>query len=196
MSTSVTSSLATYRAGQTETGKAYIAGAVTLPVVTAVAASGAVTWSDNGAGGVFTGTNPATYRPANRTRLVTISATDAVNTHSVSIQVYASIPLNPTKGYSIDTDNDTKRDDAKDKTPVFFERGPLFRSRPVAWANRSLYQMTLLDTFFQFHRKVIELYYVDLETGEILLTRFDSGLRIIVNGAGKFDMSATIRGRL
>jgi hypothetical protein len=203
----VTRTKATHRAGATvpvgaPSPKPYVTGETPLPQFTGTGSGANINWSDGGVGGTF---NPATtangqattYTPTNEERVVTILGTDSgtpANTGTNTITIQATIPLNPAMGYETDSDQDTKSLEAKDKTPAIATYGPIFDSTPLQWMGRVKVQWQMLRNFWNYHRRVKLVWFVDQETGEMYRVRFDSALRQKKNGANHFDMSATIKG--
>jgi hypothetical protein len=198
----ITASKLVHRAGSLSNGAHFVNGE-TLPHYSAAGSTGVVTWSDGGKGGSFV---PATgiatdYTPLNRTQSIVITATDsgAGGVGTKSLSVVGTFPLQPDKGYELDTDDDTQESLARDKSRTTRQDGPVTESRQLELLARIVDERIELKSFWLCHRKVIHFYYYDVATGELVAeVWFDSGLkqRVAVDAPNSFDMSVVIKGNL
>jgi hypothetical protein len=198
--TSVTATKTIHRAGATA-GDSRVTGE-TLPTYTANAPSGAVNWSDNGAGGSFSPAsgNSTTYTPPNQSRnsengnSITITATDSANFVNASLDVYSSFPLSFDYGYDADLVEKSKISYSEDDTPVVREQGTVKRQWSVGCLGRSRADTVLAEAHFSFHRIARKFYLVDDELNVIKLVRYDtSKLGVKVVTANSNDITALFR---
>lgn len=182
---------ATYRAGS-----AYVPADELYPVVAFANATGAVTLSDNGAGGTFEllGGNTWAYKPANRTRVVTLSATDDTATITRQLTVYGTFPLQPNLGYDTLLDQETKIGRARGGTRYYREDYAMETALTLVCERRDDTERRLLWDFWFAHRKVFTFYYYDVETGMLNLVRFESALTQRLVGACAWTLSCGVRG--
>lgn len=189
----------TYRAGSefSDLDDSHIAPEGNPPVLTASSYSGALTPSDNGAGGQFTlvpsFTDKWEYVPANRSRIVTLTVTDSIGPVDITLDVKATWPINPHQGYEFDTPSNSKVIVAKDETPRF-RRMP---KRSAVWTdfflNRTIRDVSVAKDFEKFHDIDIEFYYIDPELVQTILVRLDSSVRVKIDGANNFEMSCIFK---
>ena len=200
----ITSSKDVHRAGSPNVGPHYINGESPVPHYSAAGQTGAVTWSDGGAGGTF---NPAVgtetdYTPANKTRSIIITATDSgaggVGTKALSVK--ATFPLEPNRGFDIDTDDDTKESFARDKSRTTRQDGPVLERRALELLGRLIAtERAELRTFWLWHRKTIPFYFKDNATGELVANcTHDSGLKqqVSPDDPNACNMSVVVKGYL
>ena len=195
----ITASKTVHRAGSPNVGAHFVNGE-TVPHYSSAGQTGAVTWSDGGAGGTF---NPAIgpetdYTPLNRTQAIVITATDsgAGGQGTKNLAVNATFPLQPNKAYGLDTDNDTKESKARDGSRTTREDGPAYESRQLEFLGRYKTERTELRAFWLFHKKTITFYYSDAVTNELIANCWhDSGLRqrAAPDAPDSFDMSVVVK---
>jgi len=194
MPSSITATKSVHRAGA-PAGDSRIVGETPLPRFTANGVVGALTWSDNGAGGVFTpvGGGAVDYTPANELRSVVITADDDGAPVSVTLEVVGSFPMRWAFGYDADIDDNTKVSYAEDDTPYFDEKGEPKEAYSIKVLGCTRADMYLLRDFWKYHRKSREFYLVDPEINQTILVRFDSKLGRTVVSANSFDIAALMR---
>lgn len=195
MPTSITATKAVHRSGA-PAGDSRIVGESPYPNYTANGVVGALTWSDNGAGGYFaiTGANEVNYVPPNETRSVVITADDDGAPVSVTLEVVGSFPMRWAFGYDADVTDNTKVSYAEDDTPYFLEKGVPKESFSIKVLGCARADSALVVAFFKYHRLSREFYLVDPEINQILLVRFDSNkLGRTVVTANSFDLAALMR---
>jgi hypothetical protein len=198
MSSSITeiNGTATYRAGSNapEDALSRVRGAEPALQFTAVSPASAITWTDGGAGGLFTpsGANNAIaiYIPANRTQQAIVSATDSANTVSYTITIIATLPLHPQVGYETELDVETKIKKARDGTKYFREDGAMEMGWVMAWDNRERDDRNEMMEFWMYHRKVKEFYLVDLAGDSVNKVFFNSSIKSIPSHENRWAMSA------
>ena len=198
----VASTKAAYRAGSPlYPAVHHVAPENDPPVLSATGATGVVSWSDGGAGGTFT---PATgaagivYKPANHTKGVTLTATDsgAGGSGQTNIVITGTFPIQPHLGYDIDLDDDTVVKKMRDGTGYYQIDAPPFEGRPLQFIDREWTEYDVLRAFWDFHRKTISFYYIDVEAIRTYLVKFISGLKARPNESKGWDMSCTIDGKI
>lgn len=192
--------MTTYRAGSNAPGTALhrIRGALPKPLYTCNNPTGAVTWSDGGAGGTFapSGVNNqnAIYTPKNKTQAVVISATDPANTKTIALTVFATVPVQPQFGFDVESDIETAIKFAKDRTRYFREDGDLEIGWVLAWDARPRDEFEELRQFWRDHRKINQLYMVDAESNILNKVWFTSSMKWVPAGANRFNLVASFRG--
>jgi hypothetical protein len=131
----------------------------------------------------------------NRTRIGWVWANDtADNAQSVaSLSIYATFPLQPHFGYDVDIDNKTLVSVAEDGTAVFRKKGGTKRSWTLQMPNRPATEYIALRDFWAFHEKTTEFYFYDLPLNELVLVRFDSGLKVQPQNMNLINMSCVLR---
>ncbi len=195
-----------YRAGSNAASLALsrVRGSVTKPQFTAVSPSGTVVWRDedeNGfpAGGTFvlsgSGNRTATYTPNNRSQIVQVKATDAVNTVSRQITIFGTLPLYAQFGYKVELDVETKIKYAKDRTPYFREDGLPEISWVFEFNNRAKEDVSELMQFWANHRKVLPFYLVDPELNLLNQVFFTSSWTSSPLGGNRNNMAASFKGQ-
>jgi len=173
MALSVLPTKVVHRAGALESP-----GETPLPGYIASGNTGTVSWSDGGAGGTFsptTGLN-TTYTPANKTRAVTVRATDSLNTVNTALQVYGTFPLQPVIGYNFVIDQLTQVSYDRDGKPVFREDGDETLTFDNQYRARTLIDYMIALQFWRDHKKVIQFYYYEPQLAWIKLVRFSAPL--------------------
>lgn len=189
-----------YRAGSLADSDAVsrVRGAIPNPNYTASSPASLVTWSDNGADGVFTtsGTNHeiASYIPRNKSQVITITATDSANSFDLTLTVFATLPLHPNVNYEVETDIETKIAFARDRTRYFREDGAEEISWVLGWDNRDKGAVDELRQFWLDHRKVVQFYIVDVESDIVNKVWFTSSIKHVPAGSNRFAMVASVKG--
>jgi hypothetical protein len=189
----ISTTKATHRAGTQ-----WVDGDPVYPIVSATGATGVVNWTDTGAGGTFQllSNTSAIYLPADRTQQVTVTGVDtgAGGSGSTTIQVTATFPLQPTRGYETQLDRDTKLHRARGGTRYFREDYDTEVALNLSMDTRSRDETLALRDFWNFHRKITPFYYLDVETGMLNLVRFESAISYKFDGAAAWDLSVAVRG--
>jgi hypothetical protein len=176
-----------------------IRGGVPELYYTAAGNSGAVTWTDGGAGGTFqvSGSNNvnAIYKPRNKTQFVSVRATDATAAFGVkALTVEATMPVQPQVGGEMEIDRETKVKRAKDRTPYFREEGANIIRWQFAWDAREKNQAEELREFWLDHRKVVPFWLVDTEGNLMNKVWFNSSYKTAFQGANRWAMAAMFEG--
>lgn len=176
----ITSNVAVYRYGDT----------LAVPTFTA---DRSVNWTtDSGVVAPLVGVSTV-LTAVNQTRVVTVTGVSGGNSGSLSIQVYATFPVQPNYGYEIEWDDKTLMSIAEDQTVIARIKSPDKRSWQLQFPNRPLTEYNTLKNFWSYHRKVIPFYYLDLAIAELKLCRFDSGLRTTPVGPDQFSMTCVVK---
>lgn len=173
MALSVAHTKVVHRAGALESP-----GETPWPAYTASGNTGPVSWSDLGAGGTFsptTGLN-TTYTPANKTRAVTVRATDSFATFDTALQVYGTFPLQPVVGYNFVIDQLTQISYDRDAKPVFREDGDESITFENEYRTRTIDDYLAALQFWRDHKKVIQFYYYEPQFLWYKLMRFSAPL--------------------
>lgn len=189
MALSVTQNKTVHRSGDTP-----------LPNFTEVGRVGThVDWTtSSGTLSVLTG-DVTVLTPLNRTELITVTALDknssnvTLSTVIKSVQVYGTFPLQPNYPYDVEFDDKTLVSIAEDGTAVFRVKSPIRRSWQLSMPNRPFTEYSLLNPFYQYHKKFREFYYYDLAINELILVRFDSSLKVTPIGPDQFTMSCVVK---
>jgi len=192
MPLAIASTKNSYRAGST-----WVPAEAAPPVVSTTGGTGTSTFSDNGAGGTFTtiNTTSATYVPANKTQVVTITATDgALATASRTIDVVATFPLNATWGNEEQLDRNTTVQRARGGTKYMREEDETEYTGQLDSLNRSNAELAAIQAFWRFHRKIVPFHYLDMDTGVDQIVRFTSPLRWKKGGADSWDIFSNVIG--
>lgn len=199
----ITASKLVHRAGSPNAGPHFVNGETPLPHYSVTGATGVVTWDDGGAGGSFVpATGAATdYTPINRTQSITIGATDSGSggADTQALEVVATFPLQPNRGYDLDLDRDVQESLARDKSRTTRQDGPATESRQLEFLERLKPERDELRAFWLFHDKVIRFYYSDVATAELVANCWhDSGLKqsVAPDTPNAFNMSVVVKGNL
>lgn len=192
----ITANKNTYRAGAPNFG---IPSEAVEPVFDAAGNTGVVSWSDNGAGGVFTpiDANSASYTPANKTQVVTITGTDsgAGGTGSKTLDVAATFPLNGNWNSEGEIDRETTVQKARGGEDYSREEEQTTFSQQIDCLGRRVAdEGAALLAFWRFHRKVFPFYYLDVDTGELQRVKFTSGVRWKKGGGDIKDYFVNVKG--
>lgn len=186
-----------HRAGSLNPNKRFVKGETPLPQITATDNDGEITWSDGGKGGRFTfidGQN-VLYEPANKTQIVTITATDSSNSATASLTVFGTFPLYPNKGFEIEYDETgTKKKTARDGTPYFSEQGRDQITWKLPMNRRLLDEAKEVWEFLTFHRRTKLFWVYDQERKLMNQVRRVSSLPQQFEGANSWTQSVILQG--
>lgn len=176
----ISSSPTEYRFGDTDLGAL---------LFTASGGTGTVDWSTgSGSMSPLTGAS-STLTPVNQTEIVTISAQDDLITATKTIQIYATLPVQPKWGIESDVDP------------------PIVRW-PMAYEKREFSEYFEMLQFFRWHGKAIleispaeddsisvrvvkgrPFYVDDISSGDLTRVYFDSAVRRMFQGINYVDYS-------
>lgn len=159
-------------------------------------AAGAVTYSDNGAGGEFLTPSGGLVRyiPANKTQIVTFTISDGTTTRTLTATIYGTLPLNAAWGGETSLDRETKSQKAKGGAEYLREEEATQETNPMTFTRRETYELDAIRDFWLYHRKIKRFYFLDMDTGELYLVRFVSELRWQKVAGDSWTIYANVRG--
>lgn len=191
MPISVSSSKATYRAGSE-----WVPAELVEPLLTATGNTGAVSWSDGGAGGTFDvqSSTTAYYTPANKTQVVTITGTDSLGNSETTIDIMGTFPLAETLGNEGGLERVTTEQRAVGGEKYYREEYDTEFETQLDCLGRQSDEVTALQAFWRHHRKINPFYYIDLETGVEQIVRFTSGLKWKRDGGDSTSLYCNVKG--
>jgi hypothetical protein len=133
--------------------------------------------------------------PANETRLLTLTATNAGNqSTTTTIQVYATIPVIPDFGVAVEEEDPAEVSYAPDKKHFTARyNGEPVEKWELKFVGRKLAERQAMKAFRRFHRLHLPVYLDEQVLGDLILVHFDSGLKTDGNRTNLIDFAVVVK---
>jgi hypothetical protein len=110
-----------------------------------------------------------------------------------SLQVWGIFPEQPNYSYEISSDNNTLASLAEDGTATMRLKGGLKKTLALQFTGRPYHEYVTINNFWETHQKHEKFFYRDIDLEKVYLVRFDTGLRVQVEGPDIVTINITLR---
>lgn len=174
--------------------------AASKATLTASSNSGAVTWSvlsypaGSGPGTlVVVSSLVRDWFFPNRAGTYVIRAADSGGNVDKTITVQSILPITPNWDYDVDMDDKENISRSEDNYLMFRVKGGTTRSWNLPFPRRPLSDFTLINDFWEYHKKYKYFYWEDIGLGQLpILVHFNAGLKVTSNGPNEVTITCVI----